>query len=484
VIVTFAPTAAGCGEMPVISGVAVKLSPSLGALPTVTNTGPEVAAAGTVVLISVLVHEVTVAVVPLNLTVLLPWGVPKPVPVMVTKSPVLPEFGITAVTLNPEETVKLMPLLVAPPATTTTLPVVAPVGTGTTMLVSLQLEGVAAVLLNLTLLVPGVWPKAAPVMVIVAPIPPFTGEMLVMPGPGETENGVPTLGPFVVVTKMFPVVAPSGTVVEMLVVVALVNVATVPLNVTVLAEIDEPKLLPEMVSGRPAGPDVADRVAMVARDTTVNGDPLLGVSPGIVTTTFPVVAPAGTITSIWDGLQAEGVVGVPLNVTVLVPCVLPKLEPAIETGSPTEPVVLVKKLMLGGEITVKLSALLTAPLGPVTTTFPVEANAGTGTAILVGPQLVGVAATPLKVTVLPPWLVPKPDPPIVTEVLAGPVAGDRPVRTGLGLTVKVCGLLATPPTVTTTLPVVAPAGGNVTIWVGPHIVRVAGVPLKVTLLVS
>jgi hypothetical protein len=45
-------------------------------------------------------------------------------------------------------TVKLTPLLATPPTVTTTLPVVAPDGTGATMLVALQLVGVAAVPLN------------------------------------------------------------------------------------------------------------------------------------------------------------------------------------------------------------------------------------------------------------------------------------------------------------------------------------------------
>ena len=44
--------------------------------------------------------------------------------------------------------------LATPPTVTTTLPVVAPVGTGATMLVELQLVGVAAVPLNATVLVP------------------------------------------------------------------------------------------------------------------------------------------------------------------------------------------------------------------------------------------------------------------------------------------------------------------------------------------
>ena len=45
-------------------------------------------------------------------------------------------------------TVKLIPLLAAPPTVTTTFPLVAPAGTGTAMLVALQFVGVAAVPLN------------------------------------------------------------------------------------------------------------------------------------------------------------------------------------------------------------------------------------------------------------------------------------------------------------------------------------------------
>jgi len=72
------------------------------------------------------------------------------------------------------------------------------------------------------------------VIVIVAPIPPFAGEMLVMPGPAVTVKAAPRLGPFGVVTTIFPVAAPSGTVVEMVVEVEPITTAGVPLNVTVL----------------------------------------------------------------------------------------------------------------------------------------------------------------------------------------------------------------------------------------------------------
>jgi hypothetical protein len=53
-----------------------------------------------------------------------------------------------------EVTVKLTPSLDVPPTTTTIGPLVAPVGTGTEMLFSLQLVGTAVVPLNLTVLAP------------------------------------------------------------------------------------------------------------------------------------------------------------------------------------------------------------------------------------------------------------------------------------------------------------------------------------------
>jgi hypothetical protein len=77
--------------------------------------------------------------------------------------------------------VNVVPLLAIPPDVfTTTLPVVAPDGTGTTMLVTLQPDGVAAVPLNVTVLV--VEPKFAPAIVTAVPIPPDVGERLLMMG--------------------------------------------------------------------------------------------------------------------------------------------------------------------------------------------------------------------------------------------------------------------------------------------------------------
>ena len=57
---------------------------------------------------------VTLAVVPLNFTVLLPWLEPKLLPFTVTDAPIAPEAGDKLVMLGAGTTVKLEPLLSTP----------------------------------------------------------------------------------------------------------------------------------------------------------------------------------------------------------------------------------------------------------------------------------------------------------------------------------------------------------------------------------
>jgi len=97
--------------------------------------------------------------------------------------------------------------------------------------------------------------------------------------------------------------------------------------------------------------------------------------------TLPVVAPAGTGTTMLVALQLEGVAAVPLNLTVLLPCVAPKFVPATVTAAPTAPEVGETLAILGAETTVKLDPLLATP-DTVTTTFPVVAPLGTVATIL------------------------------------------------------------------------------------------------------
>jgi len=103
-----------------------------------------------------------------------PCVVPKFVPVIVTEVPTGPDAGFRLVMVGPEAvvTVNVIPLLALPPTVTTRGPVVAPGGTGTIMLVSLQLVGVPAVPLKVTVLDPCVAPNLVPVIVTSVPTAP------------------------------------------------------------------------------------------------------------------------------------------------------------------------------------------------------------------------------------------------------------------------------------------------------------------------
>jgi len=182
-IVTAAPTAPEVTDRLVMlgAGTTVKLTPLLAWLDTVTTTFPVVAPPGTVTVMLDEVHAVTDAVVPLNLTVLVPCGDPNVVPVIVTDAPTAPELIDRLVICG--MTVKLIPLLATPDTVTTTLPVVAALGTGTMMLVEPQLVGVPVVPLNFTVLVPCGDPKFLPVMVTEVPTGPEVTDRLVILGP-------------------------------------------------------------------------------------------------------------------------------------------------------------------------------------------------------------------------------------------------------------------------------------------------------------
>lgn len=131
------------------------------------------------------------------------------------------------------------------------------------------------------------------------------------------------------------------------------------------------------------------------------------------------------------------------------------------------------------ELTVKPTGLLGAE-ATVTRILPLVAPLGTGTVMLVLLQFTGMAAVPLKVTVLAPWVEPKFAPVRVTIVPMTPSPGENVVITGAPLTVNVTPLLDWPAVVTTTDPVVVPAGTGATIWVSLQLVGVAVFEPKAT----
>src|SRR5215831_16279151 len=156
---------------------------------------PDVAAGGTGAMMLVADQLVAMAAIPLKVTVLLPCVVPKFAPLMVTTVPTGPFVGdrLAIVGVAAVETVNATPLLATAPTVTTTLPVVAGAGTGTTMLVADQLVGVATAPLKATVLLPCVAPKFVPAMVTEVPAGPLVGDTLVIVGvaAAETVNATP-----------------------------------------------------------------------------------------------------------------------------------------------------------------------------------------------------------------------------------------------------------------------------------------------------
>jgi hypothetical protein len=228
----------------------------------------------------------------------------------------------------------------------------------------------------------------------------------------------------------------------------------------------------------PIAADDGVRLVRLGAATTVKLTPLLSTSLAY-TTTFPVVAPLGTVTAILVAPQLVTVAVVPLNATVPEPCVDPKAVPVTVTAALTAPVVIDRLVILGVEATVKLSPPLFTPLAN-TTTLPVVAPVGTVTATLVALQLVTVAVVPLNATVPEPCVDPKFDPLIVTGALTAAVVIDKPVMLGAGTTVKLTPLLLAPPVNTTTSPVVAPLGTVTAMLVALQLLTVAVVPLNAT----
>lgn len=245
-----------------------------------------------------------------------------------------------------EVTAKFTPLLGTPPTLTTTLPGVAPAGTGAVMLVSAHVDTVADAPLNVT--VPAVVPKFDPEIVTEVPTGPEVGLRLLMLGGGVTVKGTPLLPTPPTKTTTFPEVAPVGTGMEILVSDQLVDRPWVPLKVTKLDIVPTvgPKFVPVMVTRAPTGPELRLRLVIFGGGVTVKFTPLLA-RLLTVTMTFPVVAPEGTVTSMLDALQFVGVAAIPLKVTELEFCIAPKFDPVIVTFAPTGPWVRLNVEMLG-----------------------------------------------------------------------------------------------------------------------------------------
>jgi hypothetical protein len=128
-------------------------------------------------------------------------------------------------------------------------------------------------------------------------------------------------------------------------------------------------------------------------------------------------------------------------------------------------------------MTVNAVPVVAIPPAVLTVIFPVVALAGTVAVTFVAESLVTVAATPWNATVAPTRWVPM----IVTIAPTLPECGLKELIVGVGITVKLAGLVATPPAVlTVTAPVVAPAGTWVVIRVAVSVAIAAATPWNLT----
>jgi hypothetical protein len=132
----------------------------------------------------------------------------------------------------------------------------------------------------------------------------------------------------------------------------------------------------------PTVPLVGDTFVIVGVEFTVKVTPLLG-TPDTVTITFPVLAPAGTVTPMLVALQPENTVAaVPPKLTVLLPWLAPKFVPVIVTVVPTVPLVGDTLLMLGPPPTPPLLALNAMACETTPFAVPIPKLKLTGDAVL------------------------------------------------------------------------------------------------------
>ena len=479
-MVTCVPTGPCVGVKELITGCEVALK-SMALVPVppgvVTRILPGVAPAGTLARICVLESTVKdVAAILLNETCVVPV---KLAPVIVTCAPIGPAAGAKELTLGGKRTVKSLALVAVPPgAVTRILPVVAPAGTVTRICVLKSIVNVvAAMLLNVICVV---LRKLFPMMVTCVPAGPEVGAKELMLGGKRTVKSFALMAvPSGTVTRILPVVAPTGTLARICVLESIVKVvAATLLNETCDALA---KLFPVMVTCAPTRPEVGENELILGGKVTMKSSALVTSPPGAVALIFPVVAPAGTLARIC--VLESTIKDAPatlLNVTCVVP---KKLFPVMVTWVPAGPLVGVKEEMVGGSgsVTVKSSALATSPPGAVTLILPVLALTDTVARICVSESTLNAAAILLNVTCVAPV---KLFPVIVTDVPIGPLFGVKEAMVGgCGIvTVKSLALVAVPSAaVTLIFPVVAPAGTLARISVLETTLKVvAATPLKLT----
>jgi len=166
-------------------------------------------------------------------------------------------------------------------------------------------------------------------------------------------NVFPLEAPTDVVTLISPVVAPTGTVQLMAVSDHEVTSAVIPLKDTVDAPWEAPKYFPLMVTVAPIVPEVGESEVMEG-SFTAKGLPT-DVPIRLVTYTFPVVAPTGTVQlmAVSDHEVTSAVI--PLKDTVDAPWEAPKYFPLMVTVAPIVPEVRESEVMEGKGLWVKVA---------------------------------------------------------------------------------------------------------------------------------
>ena len=242
-------------------------------------------------------------------------------------------------------TVKYIELLLSPePVETSNCPEVAPDGIVNSMDVGVQESTVMLVPLSEIALLPCDIPNPDPKIPTCPPIEPVVAVMLLMTGTIVKVDPLLVSPDAFTTTLTAPAKAGAGA--TTLVALQLVGVAAVPPNETVLDPCVAPKFDPLIVTEVPTGPDDGERLLMLG-EVTVTFEPLLA-RLETKTVTLPLDAPTGTGTTMLVALQLVGVAAVPLNETVLDPCVEPKFVPVIVIETPYAPEVGDKLEMLGG----------------------------------------------------------------------------------------------------------------------------------------
>lgn len=210
--------------------------------PTVTVIFPVVASEGTVEVILVAVLAVTVAVTPLNFTMLLIGIELKFVPAIVTDVPAGPLVGVNDVIMGVACTKENPTFVAAPPGVVTdTLPVVPAATTAVTLVGETTVNDVAAVPPKLTAVAPV---RFVPVIVTVAPVPALVGVNDVITGAGTKVNPVFVAVPPGVVTDTLPDELSAITAVIIVGETTVNDVAGVPPKLTAFAPV---KLAPVIV---------------------------------------------------------------------------------------------------------------------------------------------------------------------------------------------------------------------------------------------